>query len=67
MPVLARIDDDMVLITAKVKTGGRVLEPHRGYKRIQGELLKLGHQVSASTIRRVLSAMQVSGQRRCRE
>ena len=38
--------------------------PTWGYQRIQGELLKLGHRVSASTVRRVLQRLGVPPARR---
>jgi putative transposase len=42
-------------LTGRLATGNHSW----GYQRIQGELLKLGYRVSASTIRRVLGALKI--------
>src|SRR5450755_865777 len=41
------------------RRAARHREPRLGYQRIQGELLKLGHQVSASSIRRILKQLKI--------
>jgi hypothetical protein len=49
------VDEAIVGLMERMATENRSW----GYKRIQGELLKLGHQVDASTIRRILKRARI--------